>query len=173
MRPNLIEIAETREFKSFTPYTDKQKSMWMACAKGLEMLIESRAKDNKYPSDVFTAEDVIHIMHTTFDGGIMSNKKTQESTLPDEDHVFESTITATGEKVWQYFYNDENELNQHSEYFSTKEIALASYKNFIGRISIEQFLKEAFPNLIGETYVYITNKKQLITALNKWMKIHI
>lgn len=45
-----------------------------------------------------------------------------------ENHVFETTITKTGEKVWQYHYIDGNDTNQHSGYFKTKEEAIEAYK---------------------------------------------
>lgn len=45
-----------------------------------------------------------------------------------ENHVFEATITKTGQKAWQYFYTDENDNNQHSGYFNTKEEAIEAYR---------------------------------------------
>lgn len=45
-----------------------------------------------------------------------------------ENHVFESTVTKTGKKVWQYHYADENGNNQHSGYYDTKEQAIEAYR---------------------------------------------
>lgn len=52
----------------------------------------------------------------------------------DESHIFELVIKNTGEKVWKYFYNDQNGLNQHSENYSTKQEAINGYRKHEGQL---------------------------------------
>lgn len=59
-----------------------------------------------------------------------SKKESGQQGLP-EHHVFKSTLKTTGGIVWQYFYKDRNQLNQHSRYFPTRYRALEAYKRFI------------------------------------------
>jgi len=73
-KKELLEIAETREYKQFIPYSEKEKGLWIACVEGLILLKKNRKKDGKKNPHKFNMVDVLHIMHTAFDAGIMTTK---------------------------------------------------------------------------------------------------
>jgi len=81
-KKKLIEIAQGRKYLQITPYTEKENGLWIACIEGLHLLSKNRKKDGKIKRKTFTIVEVLHIMHTAFDAGILSTKPEKENSCP-------------------------------------------------------------------------------------------
>lgn len=47
-----------------------------------------------------------------------------------EFHVFESILKSTEQKIWKYFYNDSDGLNNHSGIYFSRKDAIKAYNDF-------------------------------------------
>jgi hypothetical protein len=102
-----------------------------------------------------------------------------EEETPIWDRVFEATIAATGKKVWQFFYNDNEGKNQHSKYFDTREEATAACKKHYGVIpetvekkeEVNEWLKKNWPE--GKFRAFIefmkTDRLFFVDEVRKWL----
>ena len=108
--------------------TDSRMRKAVKCYKlATQQLIEKEA-------EIAELKDVIEQYQESVDDKVsqLAQLKATKAEMPSVKgkFVFDAIITKTGKKVWQYCYDDENGLNQHSKHYDTKEEAEEELKIF-------------------------------------------